>query len=374
MRSLLARHWIDALIVVLALLAQAEAWTDPAEVPRLVTVPAALLWTLPLLLRRRHPLFGAGVVFVTLGLESSLPGQVVTSSQVNPFALLTAFAVAGTHCNQRRALAGGAIGFASVALIVLNEVPESQAAVPIFLFGAGAWAVARTVVESERKAEETEQRARRLEREHATAVLDERARIARELHDVVAHSISVMTVQAGAARLLLDEDPPRARQPLLSVEQTGRQALAEMRRLLGVLRGADDGAALAPQPGLDQLDALVEQMRSAGLLVKVTVDGESRPLGAGIDLTAYRVIQEALTNVLRHAGNARAHVHLRYEPEALELDIINSGQTRRNGHAGHGLIGMRQRIELYGGEFAAGPLPAGGYAVHARLPLTGVPA
>ena len=368
-RSLLVRHWIDALIVALAVIAQVEVWSDSTQGPRPPSAIAALLWTLPLLLRRRHPLGASAAVFVTLGLESLLPGDAVTSSDVNPLAIFAAFGVAGTHPNQRSALAAGAIGFISLAAIILVEVPDSESAVPILLFGAGTWALAHAFAERGRRAEQLEQRARRLEQEHATLVLGERARIARELHDVVAHSISVMTVQAGAARLLLDEDPARARAPLTSVEETGRQALAEMRRLLGVLRETDDGATLAPQPGMAQLDALVAQVRSAGLPVKLEVEGLARPLGAGVDLTGYRIIQEALTNVLRHAGSARAHVHVVYGPDSLDLEIRNSGQVRLNGDGGHGLVGMRQRVAVYGGDLEAGPDPAGGYRVRARIPL-----
>jgi signal transduction histidine kinase len=363
------RHWLDGLIVALAVLAQVEVWTDAAHGPRPAAALAALLWTLPLLWHRRFPLVASAAVFVTLGLESLLPGDEVTSSQVNALAIVTAFGVAGTHASQRSALAGGAIGFASLATIILAEVPDSEGAVPIFLLGAGTWALARIYAERGRRAEQLEQRARRLEQEHQALVLGERARIARELHDVVAHSISVMTIQAGAARLLLDEDPGRARAPLTSVEETGRQALAEMRRLLGVLRGTDDEATLAPQPGMAQLEALVAQVESAGLPVRLTVEGEPRPLGAGVDLTAYRIIQEALTNVLRHAGSARAHVHVRYLPSLLELEVRNSGQVSANGHGGHGVIGMRQRVEVYGGEFEAGPAIGGGYRVSARIPL-----
>ena len=227
----------------------------------------------------------------------------------------------------------------------------------------------RALAERTRRAEELQQRAERLEREQQTAALAERARIARELHDVVAHSVSVMTIQAGAARLLLDEDPSRAREPLVAVEETGHQALAEMRRLLGVLRGSDDGETLAPQPGMAQLDALVEQVRAAGLPVDVRVEGEVRPLAPGVDVAAYRVVQEALTNVLRHAGAARAQVAIRYGGDALELHVTNTGHAAGNGGGGgQGLIGMRQRVELYGGELEAGPRAEGGYAVRALLP------
>ena len=369
MGSLLARRWVDAVVVVLAVAAQIEVWSDPHQVPRLVTAPAALLWTLPLLLRGRFPLGAPALVFAILGLESFLSGHVVTEGQVNAFALIAAFCVSGTHINPRRALVGGAIGYAALAAIVLNDVPSSENAVPIFLIGAAGWAVGRALAERGRRAAELEQRARHLEQAHEAAALTERARIASELHDVVAHSVSVMTIQAGAARLLLDDDPEKARQPLIAVEETGHQALAEMRRLLGVLRGSDD-TTLTPQPGLAQLDVLVEQTRAAGLPVDVTSDGQPRPLSPGIDLTAFRIVQEALTNVLKHGGAARARVSVRYRADTLELEVTNSGRVAHADGGGYGLLGMRQRVALYGGALDAEPRPEGGFEVRARLPIT----
>jgi signal transduction histidine kinase len=198
----------------------------------------------------------------------------------------------------------------------------------------------------------------------------ERMRIARELHDVVAHSISVMTVQAGGARLLVESEPVRAEEALLQVEETGRLALAEMRRLPGVLGrdGRDDGGG--PRAGLTSLAWLLEQVRCAGLPVELIVSGSERPLPAGLDLAAYRVVQEALTNTLKHAGPAIARVRLRYAPEALELEVEDDGPgTGTGGGGGHGLVGMRERVTIYGGELRAGRRPDGGYGVRVRLPL-----
>lgn len=291
-RSLITQRWLDALIVVLAVVAEIEVWTDASQVPRLATAPAVLLWTLPLLARERFPLAAPALVFVTLGAESLLPGDVVGNSQTNVWALLAAFCIAGTHVSQSRSLAVAAIGFGSMAMIVLNDVNEPTSTVALFLVSGGTWAMGRVLAERTRRALELEQATERLRGEHETAVLAERARIAGELHDVIAHSVSVMTVQAGAARLLLDEDPTRARAPLLSVEETGRDALGEMRRLLGMLREADDEAALTPQPGMAQLATLVKQVRSAGLPVEIIAEGRERPLAPGVDLTAYRVVQE----------------------------------------------------------------------------------
>jgi signal transduction histidine kinase len=179
-----------------------------------------------------------------------------------------------------------------------------------------------------------------------------------------------MTVQAGAARLLLDEEPLRAREPLLAVEETGRQALAELRRLLGILRQGEAEQGLAPQPGVADLGALLERCERAGLPVELKVEGEPKALAPGVDLAAYRVVQEALTNAIRHAGPARASVIVRYGDRALQLEIADDGRTpKKAGGRGHGLVGMRERVAVYGGDFEAGPRPAGGYVVRARLPL-----
>jgi signal transduction histidine kinase len=224
-----------------------------------------------------------------------------------------------------------------------------------------------------RRAVALEERAVRLEEEREererVAVAEERRRIARDLHDVVAHGVGVMTVQAGAARLLLEDDPARAREPLLAVEQAGRQALAELRRLLGILRRDERDSGLRPQPGLADLDELVAQARRAGLPVELVVEGAPVALPAGVDLAAYRIVQEGLTNTHKHAGPARAGVAVRYEPDALELEITDDGRAGANGGGGHGLVGMRERVALYGGRLEAGPRPKGGFTIHAHLPL-----
>jgi signal transduction histidine kinase len=198
---------------------------------------------------------------------------------------------------------------------------------------------------------------------------EERRRIARDLHDVVAHAVGVMTVQAGAARLVLEDDPSRAREPLLAVEQAGRQALGELRRLLGILRRDEREPALRPQPGLAALQELAAQAERAGLPVELIFEGAPARLPAGLDLAAYRIVQEALTNTRKHAGPARARVAVRYAPEALELEITDDGRPAANGGSGHGLIGMRERVALYGGQLDAGPRPQGGFTIHAHLPL-----
>ncbi|HET9736734.1 MAG TPA: histidine kinase [Solirubrobacteraceae bacterium] len=205
------------------------------------------------------------------------------------------------------------------------------------------------------------------EHEAARAAADERRRIAREMHDVVAHSVSVMVVQAGGARCILERDPARAVAAAATIEETGRAALAEMRRLLGVLHHGDERA---PQPTLRELDRLVERTRAAGLPLELTVEGEPRPLPPGKDLAAYRVVQEALTNAIKHAGAAPTAVAVRWEPGHLELEIVDRGGPSVNGTGGgHGLVGMEERMRLYGGALRAGRRAGGGFEVVARLPL-----
>jgi signal transduction histidine kinase len=204
------------------------------------------------------------------------------------------------------------------------------------------------------------------------AVAEERLRIARELHDVVAHSMSVVAVQAGTGRVVIDDDVDQARRALAAIEDTSRRALDEMRRLLGVLRaGAADAAGLAPVPTLDDLDGLVASAVEGGTPVDVHVEGDRHRAPAGIELAAYRVLQEALTNVRRHAPGARAGVHVNFGPEGLVLEVEN---RLTNGHspegAGLGLIGMRERVSLYGGVFDAGPRPEGTFRVRARIPYS----
>jgi signal transduction histidine kinase len=227
-----------------------------------------------------------------------------------------------------------------------------------------------------------EDRAARLERERdaqaRVAAVAERARIARELHDVVAHNVSVMVVQADGASYALGTDPGRAKEALAAISATGRQALAEMRRLLGVLRREDEetGSGLAPQPGIGELGELLDQARIAGLPVSFVVEGVPRPLPGGAALTAYRIVQESLTNTRKHAGPVTsASVVVRYSTDALVLAISDDGRgAAAPGGAGHGLTGMRERVAVYGGSVVAGPRPGGGFEVVATLPLTPVQA
>jgi signal transduction histidine kinase len=211
---------------------------------------------------------------------------------------------------------------------------------------------------------------REREEKALTAVAEERNRIARELHDVIGHSVSVMTVQASAVRRLMREDQGKERAALETVESTGREALAEMRRMVGVLRGSDGAPDLAPPPTLDQLGGLVEKFRAAGLDVVLQTDGDPAPLPPGLDLTAYRVVQEALTNTLRHAHATRAAICIRYGAGRLTVAVRDDGRGPDPAdEPGHGLLGMRERVAVYGGELVTGPAPGGGYELRAEIPL-----
>jgi signal transduction histidine kinase len=227
---------------------------------------------------------------------------------------------------------------------------------------------------AEREREAAELRASIAEREREAAarvaVAEERSAIARELHDIVAHAMSVMVLQVGAVRHRLPQTDTENRQALGRVEQAGRTALAEMRRLLGAMRSNADGVALGPQPGLDRLDALVADLRGAGLPVELQLEGDPLPLPRAIDLSAYRIVQEALTNTLKHAHASQADVTVRYAPNHVELEVRDDGEgPSMNGGAGHGLVGIRERVKIYGGQMTAGPATDGGFLLTARLPV-----
>ena len=237
------------------------------------------------------------------------------------------------------------------------------------------WALGAALGSGRRRARQLLERTVELEREREEnarrAVFDERVRIARELHDVVAHHVSMMGVQAGAARVVIGRDPVKAKEALASIEGSSRQAVSELHRLLGFLRQAGDADDLAPSPGLGQLHHLAASMSDSDLTVAVRVEGEERPLAATVEVSAYRIVQEALTNTLKHAGASRADVFLRYWPDELEVEILDDGRGsagRSPAPGGLGLIGMRERAALHGGQLTAGPAAGGGYAVRARLP------
>jgi signal transduction histidine kinase len=321
--------------------------------------------------RVRMPLLLLGSLLVLSALGALLPKHLGDIEAVGLFILLAIYSAAA-HTSGRRTVIAAALtlvmGFTAMA-----TDPDGINIAGVVFFGlvVGAPWVAGRAIRHRRLNEE------RLEQEKAdaeAAIVEERTRIARELHDVVAHGISVMVLQARGGRRVIADDPGKARVAFDVIESTGHQALEEMRRLLGMLRASDEELALAPQPSLDQLDTLVEQVRSAGLPVEVAVEGEPGQLPPGVDLSAYRIVQEALTNALKHAGPARARVTVRYGEDELELEIADDGDGTGEGKgSGHGLIGMRERVSVYGGDLQAGRRPEGGYALRARLPLTSGP-
>lgn len=261
----------------------------------------------------------------------------------------------GAYAPLRPALIGLAVALAGIAVNVGLE-PEGSynEFIATFIVVAGGWLVGRAmrgrVRTFERRTSELE-RVRDAERQ--AAVAEERGRIARELHDLIAHSLSLMVVQAGAAEEVAKRQPERAIEPLRQIQETGRQALAEMSRLLGILRGGEE-IGLAPPPGLEALEALLDETRRTGLPIALAVEGSRRPLPPGPDLTAYRILQEALTNARKHAGPAHARVALRYRDDALEIEVMDDGPGTSNGfRGGHGLIGMRERVAVFGGHGTA---------------------
>ncbi len=326
----LQRHAVDALVVVLFIVAEIAVAGGSPDGPTLVVYGFPALWTLPLLLRRRWPSASVLVVLGALALESRLAQEATESTAVLPPVIL-AFWVAGTIEDRTRSaligVAGAALG---LAILAGNPGPLHVTDVAFLAVFTGAPYIAGAAFRSrEERAVGLEQRAADLERERdereREAVAEERARIARELHDVVGHSIGVMMAQTGAARFLVDEDPARARAALLVVEDAGRQALTEMRHMLEVLRDDGETDALGPQPGLRDLEQLVAAGRASGLEVDLVVEGTPSALPIGVQLAAYRIVQEALTNVRKHAGTSRAVVVLRHSPGALELAIENDG-------------------------------------------------
>jgi len=336
------------------------------------------IWMGVLAWRRTAPF-----VVVLVGYTATLIGAALGVSQHGPFlpiigVFLALYSLA-LYAPPRLALVGlvFALGCFYLEVVLAMHNGESYSAGDfgfITVLSLAPWLVGKAMRGRVTHLSALETRAARAEREQEERALaaarEERARIARELHDVIAHSVSVMVVQASAAEEVLRQAPERALEPIRAVQETGRAALAEMTRLLGMLRRDGQELGLAPQPGLDDLEALIDEARRAGLPVELNVEGKPRPLPLGADLSAYRIVQEALTNARKHAGEARAAVTLRYAAEALEIEVLDNGTGSTTVHSGgHGLVGMRERVALFGGELDAALQPAGGFRVHARLPL-----
>jgi signal transduction histidine kinase len=342
--------------------------------PLWIAIPLALLSSAPVGWRARSPLAVAALVLAANSACSYVAAPHQAAFQ--PFVALTlvAYSVGSRFEGAAWAPPLLAVGALPLFVVAIAHGQSAGNAIPSYVWLLAAWAVGRTVRGWREKSVALERANRELadqrELQAQAAVTVERGRIARELHDVVAHNVSMMVVQAGAAARVLDGEQPHVSAALDAISQTGRQTVDEMRTLLGVLRDDDDPAALKPQPGLADLEQLIEGVRTAGLPVTLRIDGEPRPLPQAADLSAFRIVQEALTNSLKHAGPAHAEVVVRYDPGAVTLEIRDSGAGRpsRPG-AGHGLVGMRERVTMFGGELDAAPEPAGGFAVRARLPL-----
>lgn len=377
MLELLQRHGDRALAIGLVIAVWIEAvviGTVPGEGSLAPTSEALAFATISGVLVAGSVAWRATVPLIGLALAMLAAVAAVTAPHDAPVAVVVAMVIASysvaAHTRATSAVIGGLGVVALVAVAIAKDMgPEpvvGDLSVPILIFG-GPW-LAGMSIRSRREREALLEHAR--VEEARAAVADERARISRELHDAVAHAIGVVVLQARGARRTIVTDRAAATEALDAIEATGAQALAEMRRLVGVLRRDDEGMALAPPPSLRHLGALVDRVREAGLPVKVSVEGIATDLPPGIDLSAYRIVQEALTNVLTHAGPATATVVIRYLEDGLELEIADTGQGRRRSTIdGHGLIGMRERVTLYQGTLVADSRSGGGFVIRARLPF-----
>jgi signal transduction histidine kinase len=363
---------LQKLDVVVAVLATGwlfgEAWTNPTAAGH-HQVAAPLLWlpvALAVAMRRRRPVLAGALAIVLSAVAQAFYPNSLLSGGVSWMCDMYAFAVWTPRLTF-------AIGVAAWWAGVYGLEPvgghfNAKKTTSFMVIATVAVMLVRLGVRGrERRVDLAERERDVVARE---AVVEERARIARELHDAIAHNVSMMVVQVGAERRVLDEEQSSTREVLETVEAIGRGALTEMRRLVGMLR-TDDDNPLAPQPGLDDLGRLVVQVREAGLPVELHVEGERRELPVGLELSAYRIVQEALTNALKHAGEASASVRVRYGADSLELEVVDdgAGEPTRVDSGGHGLVGMRERVALYGGRFEAGRRPAGGFTVRVLLPI-----
>jgi signal transduction histidine kinase len=352
------------LALLLGLAAQLEVWVwwVPSEQgPRPLAAAASALMALALVWRKRAPMAVVAAVCAIYAVWTAIDPP---AGSLLPFVIvLVAVFNAAQRVALRPAIAAGLMGLASIWLEFAFTDNDFANYAFTGVFVVGAWLAGRGFQTRERGAEESAR----------AAAAEERSRIARELHDVVAHNVTVMVIQAQAVRPAAEPGSEVAR-ALETIESTGQEALTEMRRLLGLLRADDEELALAPQPSLKHLDRLAESVRRAGLPVEVEVSGEPVALPPGVDLSAYRIVQEALTNALKHAGPARARVVVRYAGDELGLEITDDGSALGGGDgAGHGLAGMRERIRVYGGSVESGRRPGGGYVVSVRLPIEAVP-
>ena len=383
------RRVTDAAVVLVVIAwGQADVWapsvTQPTDVvgPRLVLSAAYLSAGLALLARRARPLVATIAVFGVLAIPMVAYGA---SENLGAFLppLLVIYSL-GAHADLRRALCGLGIAAAWSVVFLLrdptlhNAADYARSTFYLSLF-ALPWAFGLLVRNPRLRAIEWEMRATRMERERRdaleSAILAERAHIARELHDVVSHTVGLIVLQAQAGDTRIETDPAAARSAFHAIESSARGAMVELRRMLGLLRNDVDHADLAPQPGLAHLPALVEDLRAAGLDVRVTVSGRHGDISRGLELNAFRIVQEALTNSLRHAGATVAEVRIAFTEEALELEVTDNGRpSAAVPGRGHGLVGMQERVQVHGGRLEHGRRDGAGFRVWARLPLEATPA
>lgn len=373
---------IDALLAVglfLLSIGSVTVWDagdSTAREPNIWSQALIGLQTLPLIWRRRAPVTVLAITIVGFIIDRGF--NYPNSWAV--FGISVAIYTVGAQLEPKRSLLVGGVTIDIVLLwtaigVFVYDV-EPLALVSEIAFLGFPLLVGRESFQRQQRVVELEARAIRAEHEReqraAEAVINERARIARELHDVVAHEVTVMTIQSAAARRVLDDDPAKATDAMESAEAAGHRALTEMRRLLGMLRTVDPRST-TPQPGLDSLDSLIDQMELAGLPTQLRITGDARQLPAGIDLNAYRIIQESLTNTLKHGGpKVRAEVRVNYNGGELTVEVLDDGRggaTTMRGHDGQGIVGMQERITLLEGSIQIGPRPGGGFRVAAKIPI-----
>ncbi len=374
------RYGVEALIALAALGVALEVAVrqEAARAPETTlwfSVPAVTAIVLALLARHRFPFAAPVGLWVLAAAFSFVDGRLVVFAYGALVAGMAAAFLLGNLRDAAQACIGLAVVLAGAATITYNN-PDHTAGDLVFtpVLFAIAWLAGFAIRERVVQAEAAEERAARAEREREAAarlaVAEERARIARELHDIVAHAVSVMVLQVGAVRHKLPAEREEDREALTGVERTGRAARAEMRRLLGAMRRDGQDVELTPQPGLDSLEPLLDEVGRAGLPARLHVEGERVPLPRAVDLSAYRIVQEALTNALKHAQAGQADVTLRYGPGALDVEVRDDGRGAASTDGlGHGLVGIRERVKIYGGEMSAGPAPGGGFLLTARLPF-----
>jgi signal transduction histidine kinase len=375
------KYWFDLLIALLVVAAMLEVVVgrNSPDAPRTTlwfALPAIAILALPLLARRRLPFAPAAHWLLAVGISFVDWRLIPFAISVFVVGLVAAFLL-GNLRDPVQAGIGLAFAVGGSATVVY-KIPGHTAAMLVFIpleFAIG-WVAGFAVHERAEQAEAAEVRATHAERERdaaaRVAVAEERVRIARELHDIVAHAVSVMVLQVGAVRHRLPDAATEDREALRNVEQAGRTALTEMRRLLAAMRSDGDEAELTPHPGLDGLHSLLEEVGRAGLPVQLHVDGDPFPLPAAIDLSAYRIVQEGLTNALKHARASNANVTVRYWPDELQLEVRDNGEgSSTSDGVGHGLVGIRERVKIYGGEMTAETANGGGFTLSTRLPLNG---